>query len=166
MSRIWTAASSVTRGSPRTVLAGAVTALALAGCVGRLPVVTAPVSSLGSAAPASPAGTASGGPAAASEPAPAGSRLPAGFPVMPGARAEGLPGDGTVIARWSTTAVGSAAYDYYLTALPQHGYAIVGLYPSERAALIRFDGPGGSVWQLLAEQVGNGTLVTLQTDRP
>jgi hypothetical protein len=91
--------------------------------------------------------------------------LPAAFPVMPGAVAVDLPDDPTLIARWTIATVGSAAYDFYSAALLQEGYPIVGLYPAEHAALIRFQGPGGTVWQLVAEQVGEGTQITVQTDR-
>jgi hypothetical protein len=91
--------------------------------------------------------------------------LPRGFPVMPLATAAPLPSDATVIAVWTSDHLGSAAYDFYVSALPAVGYRIIGLYPAERAALIRFNGPGG-VWQILAEQIGGGTRVTLQTDRP
>jgi hypothetical protein len=92
--------------------------------------------------------------------------LPAGFPVMPGAVAAELPSDSTVIARWTVAEVGSAAYDFYASALPRAGFRVVGLYPAERAALIRLDAPAGAVWQLLAEQVGGETRITVQTDRP
>lgn len=92
--------------------------------------------------------------------------LPRGFPVMPEATAAPLPSDATVIAVWTSDHIGSAAYDFYASALPAVGYRIIGLYPAERAALIRFSGPGGVVWQILAEQIGGSTRVTLQTDRP
>lgn len=92
--------------------------------------------------------------------------LPAGFPVMPGATPAGLPEDQTLIARWTINAVGSAAYDFYSSALPAGGFPIVGLYPAERGALIRFTVPDGAVWQVVADQVGNATQITVQTDRP
>jgi len=94
------------------------------------------------------------------------STLPAGFPVMPGADPSRLPDDASVVARWTVPVVGSAAYDFYVKALPEAGLTIVGTYPSERAALIRFRDPGGRIWQLLAELVGDRTQVTVQTDRP
>jgi hypothetical protein len=95
-----------------------------------------------------------------------GPTLSPGFPVMDGAQPAQLPDDTTVVARWRVPVVGSAAYDFYMRALPDAGYAIVGAYPAERAALIRFRGREGRIWQLLAELVGDRTQVTVQTDRP
>ena len=94
------------------------------------------------------------------------STLPAGFPVMPDADPSRLPDDASVVARWTVPVVGSAAYDFYVDKLPIAAFTIVGTYPSERAALIRFRDPRGRVWQLLAELVGDRTQVTVQTDRP
>lgn len=99
-------------------------------------------------------------------PAPARPTLPPGFPLMPGSVSAGLPDDPTVVARWTVPAVGSAAYDFYRRALPEAGLAIVGTYPTERAALVRFRDSGGMLWQMLAELAGNRTQVTVQTDRP
>ena len=92
--------------------------------------------------------------------------LPESFPVMPGAVAAELPADPTVIARWTVDRVGSAAYDFYAAALPKAGFRVAGLYPAERAAIIRFDAPDGEIWQLLAEQVGDGTRITVRMDQP
>jgi hypothetical protein len=94
------------------------------------------------------------------------STLPAGFPVMPDADPSHLPNDASVVARWMVPVVGSAAYDFYVKELPAAGFTIVGTYPSERAALIRFRDPRGRIWQLLVELVGDRTQVTVQTDRP
>jgi hypothetical protein len=94
------------------------------------------------------------------------STLPAGLPVMPEANPNRLPNDASVVARWTVPVVGSAAYDFYVKELPEAGFTIVGTYPSERAALIRFRDQGGRIWQLLAELVGDRTQVTVQTDRP
>jgi hypothetical protein len=85
---------------------------------------------------------------------------------MSGAEPAQLPADVTVVARWTVPVVGSAAYDFYSGALPDAGYAIVGSYPSERAALIRFRDPAGQIWQLVAELIGDGTRITVQTDQP
>ena len=98
--------------------------------------------------------------------APTRTELPPGFPVMSGAEPAKLPADVTIVARWTVPVVGSAAYDFYSGALPDAGYAIVGSYPSERAALIRFRDPAGQIWQLVAELIGDGTRITIQTDRP
>jgi hypothetical protein len=92
--------------------------------------------------------------------------IPSGFPVMAGAEPAPLPNDPTVIARWTVPDVGSAAYDFYTRALPERGFEIVGAYPAERAALIRFRDPSGAILQLLAELVGDQTQITLQRDRP
>ena len=94
------------------------------------------------------------------------STLPPGFPVMPNADPSRLPNDASVVARWTVPGVGRAAYDFYAEELPKAGFTIVGTYPSERAALIRFRDPRGRIWQLLAELVGDRTQVTVQTDRP
>ena len=94
------------------------------------------------------------------------STLPLGFPVMPDADPSRLPNDASAVARWTVPVVGSAAYDFYLEELPKAGFTIVGTYPSERAALIRFRDPRGRIWQLLAELVGDRTQITVQTDRP
>jgi len=85
---------------------------------------------------------------------------------MPEADPSRLPDDASVVARWTVPMVGSAAYDFYMKELPEAGFTIVGTYPSERAALIRFRDPRGRIWQLLAELVGDRTQVTVQTDRP
>lgn len=92
--------------------------------------------------------------------------LPESFPVMPGAVAAELPADPTAIARWTVDRVGSAAYDFYVAALPKAGFRVAGLYPAERAAIIRFDAPDGEIWQLLAEQIGDATRITVRTDQP
>jgi hypothetical protein len=93
--------------------------------------------------------------------------LPSGFPIPAGA----VPGqppaeDPSLIAQWTLDEVGSGPYDYYLAALPVAGYRIVGSYPAEDAALVRFEVAPGTVWQLLLERAGNATRVTVQTDRP
>jgi len=85
---------------------------------------------------------------------------------MRGAKPDPVPDDVTLIARWTVPVIGSAAYDFYTRALPDAGFAIVGAYPAERAALIRFRDRTGTIWQLLAELVGDRTKVTIQTDRP
>src|SRR5436309_13721656 len=88
--------------------------------------------------------------------------IPTGFPIMAGSQPAPLPDDATLIARWAVPVVGSAAYDFYTRALPAAGFEIVGAYPSERAALIRFRDRAGTIWQLLAELVGDRTQVTIQ----
>lgn len=93
--------------------------------------------------------------------------LPSGFPVALGAAPQQPPAeDPSVVAQWLLDAVGSGPYDYYLAALPAAGYLIVGRYPAEQAALVRFEIAPGTIWQLLLEGTGNGTRITVQTDRP
>jgi hypothetical protein len=92
--------------------------------------------------------------------------LPPGFPTMADAEPSRLPDDASVVARWTVPVVGSAAYDFYLRTLPDAGFTVVGTYPSERAALIRFQDSKGRIWQLVAELVGDRTQITVQTDRP
>lgn len=84
---------------------------------------------------------------------------------MPDAEAATLPDDPTVVARWTVPQVGSAVYDWYVNALPRAGFEIVGTYPAERAALIRFRDSSGTIWQLLAELTRDRTQISVQTDR-
>ncbi len=93
--------------------------------------------------------------------------LPPGFPVPADAVALPLPADDpSVIARWMLNVEGSAPYESYLEALPAAGYPIVGRYPADQAALVRFEVSIGTIWQLLLEHRDGGTRVTLRTDRP
>ena len=93
--------------------------------------------------------------------------LPAGFPVLPGAVAVPAPADDpSVIARWMLATEGSGPYQALLEALPAAGFPVVGGYPADQAALIRFEVRGGTIWQVLLEHRAGGTLVTVQTDRP
>lgn len=102
----------------------------------------------------------------AATPSPPDAKLPPRFPVMPNAHSAQLPDDPGVVARWTVEQLGSAAYDWYVAALPDAGFEILGTYPTERAALIRFRDSGGRTWQLLAELVDERTQISLQTDRP
>jgi hypothetical protein len=117
---------------------------------------------------ASPTEAASTAPPAEPGATPSGLRvkLPAGFPVMPSAESARLPNDPGVVARWTVNQVGSGPYDWYVDALPAAGFEIVGTYPSERAALIRFRDATARVWQLLLELAGDQTQISVQTDRP
>ena len=93
--------------------------------------------------------------------------LPSGFPVLPGAVAVVPPGaDPHLIARWQTDQPGSAAYDYYVVALREAGYPIVGLYPGGGVALIRFREPGGGIWQLIAYGGPGPMTIEVRLDRP
>ncbi len=93
--------------------------------------------------------------------------LPAGFPVLPGAVSLPPPADDpSVIARWTLPTEGSGPYEALLAALPGAGLPIVGAYPADQAALIRFTVAPGVIWQVILEHRDGGTLVTVQTDRP
>ena len=75
-------------------------------------------------------------------------------------------GGATVIARWTAAQTGAGPFDYYVAALPAAGYHVVGTYPSETTALIRFEATAGTIWQLLLEEAQGGTRITIRTDRP
>lgn len=94
--------------------------------------------------------------------------LPTGFPVLPGAVPVPMSDDDTgLIAEWSSDQLGSAAYDFYVAALPDAGYPIVGLYPGGEVALIRFRAPGGAIWQMVSRGgVGGAIIIEIRLDRP
>ena len=111
------------------------------------------------ASSASPAGT-------SSSPGPR-RPLPTGFPVLPGATAIQLPVDDPgLIGLWETHEQGSAAYDFYVDALPAAGYPIVGLYPGGGVALIRFNAEA-EIWQMVAHGTADGQVaIEIRLDRP
>lgn len=111
----------------------------------------------------SPAGTASTSPPTV-ERVP----LPSGFPVPSGAVPEAMPdSDPGLVGLWSTDAQGSAAYDFYVTALPAAGFEIVGLYPGGEFAIIRFRLPDGENWQVVAHDGEGGRVaIEVRLDRP
>ena len=94
--------------------------------------------------------------------------LPSGFPVLPGAIPVPPPDDDPgLIAVWESDQAGSAAYDFYVDALPAAGYPIVGLYPGGAVALIRFRVPDGQVWQMVAHGMTDRTVaIEVRLDRP
>lgn len=94
--------------------------------------------------------------------------LPSGFPVLPGAVGVPMPsGDPGLVGLWESDQLGSAAYDFYVTALPETGYPIVGLYPGGDVALIRFSVPGGEIWQMVAHGTADGRVaIEVRLDRP
>ena len=94
--------------------------------------------------------------------------LPGGFPVLPGADAVPIPsGDPGLIGLWESDRLGSAAFDFYATALPEAGYPIVGLYPGGDIALIRFSVPGGGIWQMVAHGTDDCRVaIEVRLDRP
>ena len=94
--------------------------------------------------------------------------LPSGFPVSADAVAVAMAADDPgLIGLWESDQVGSAAYDFYVDALPTSGYPIVGLYPGGDVALIRFRAPDGGIWQLIAHaSPDGGTMIEVRLDRP
>jgi hypothetical protein len=94
--------------------------------------------------------------------------LPADFPVMPGAGPAPIPDDDPgLIALWEGDQPGSEAYDFYAAALPAAGYRIVGLYPGDEVALIRFAIPSGEIWQVVVRPAaGNRIATEVRLDRP
>lgn len=95
-------------------------------------------------------------------------QLPDAFPVMPGAVSVPLSEDDPgLIARWESDEVGSAAYDFYATALPEAGYPVIGLYPGGEGAVIRFGMPAGEVWQMVLLGLPEGrSAIEVRVDRP
>lgn len=95
-------------------------------------------------------------------------QLPDAFPVMPGALSVPLPEDDPgLIASWQSDRLGSAAYDFYVAALPAAGYPIVGLYPGGEVAVIRFRMPEGEIWQMVARGTPEGKVaIEIRLDRP
>jgi hypothetical protein len=93
--------------------------------------------------------------------------LPIGFPVMAGAVRMPLPADDPgLIALWESDQIGSAAYDFYVAALPSAGYPIIGLYPGGGVALIRFRAQG-EIWQVAARGAADGRVaIEVRLDRP
>jgi hypothetical protein len=93
--------------------------------------------------------------------------LPSGFPVMDGAVPMPLPaGDPGLIALWESAKAGSAAYDFYVAALPTARYEIVGLYPGGGVALIRFRAQG-EIWQVVMHGATDGQVaIEVRLDRP
>ena len=149
--------------TPRFALAAAAALAVLAGgCAASPADSTTPQPSTSAPTPGATAASPSVPASAATRPA-----LPAGFPVLPDASPVAPPNDdATVIARWTAAQTGSGPFDYYVAALPAAGYHVVGTYPSETTALIRFEPTAGTIWQLLLEEAQGGTRITIRTDRP
>lgn len=97
----------------------------------------------------------------------ASSMVPSGFPVLPGAAPVQMPRDDPgLIELWESDQPGSAAYDFYVNALPAAGYPIVGLYPGGAFAIIRFRAPAGGVWQIVVRGTPEGRVaIELRIDR-
>ena len=94
--------------------------------------------------------------------------LPSAFPVLEGAVPEPMPDDDVgLIGLWTSDRVGSAAYDFYVMALPAAGYPIIGLYPGGEFAQIRFAVADGAIWQMVAHGgLSGGVTIEIRQDRP
>ena len=94
--------------------------------------------------------------------------LPGGFPILPGAVPKPMPDDDPgLIGLWQSDELGSAAYDFFVAALPAAGYPIIGRYPGGEVALIRFGAPEGEIWQMVAHTAPDGRLaIEIRLDRP
>lgn len=114
--------------------------------------------------PSPPASVAVSAPASAEERAP----LPSGFPALAGATPLPLPSDDPgLVALWRSDLLGSAAYDFYLRALPAAGFRIVAAYPGGAAAVIRFSVPDGATWQVVIRAGPDQTVaIEVRLDRP
>jgi hypothetical protein len=93
--------------------------------------------------------------------------LPSGFPVLQGAVPMPLPRDDPEpIALWESDRLGSAAYDFYVAALPAAGYQVIGLYPGGDVALIRFAVAHGVIWQVVVRGAADGrAAIEIRLDR-
>jgi hypothetical protein len=87
---------------------------------------------------------------------------------MPRATAVPMPQDDVgLIGVWESDQAGSAAYDFYLEALPAAGYPIIGRYPGSEVAVIRFRVPEGDIWQMVAHGTADGRVaIEIRLDRP
>lgn len=94
--------------------------------------------------------------------------LQPGFPVLPGAWPAPLEEqDPDLIAAWTSDQLGSAAYDFYVDALPAAGYSIDGLFPGGDFAIIRFRIADGVIWQIVIDgQIDDAVRIEVRLDRP
>jgi hypothetical protein len=122
----------------------------------------------GSPASASPAASVALDSSAPSSSAAVRRPLPAGIPVLAGAVPVPMPRDDPgLIGLWESDQVGSAAYDFYVDALPAARYPIVGLYPGGEVAIVRFEVPDGEVWQVVVHGAADGRVaIEIRLDRP
>ncbi len=149
----------------RMIWAAILLVLLVGGCsIRERPSASAAASASAGPSTAAPSPAPSVGPSATEGPRPT---LPPGFPVLPGAVAVELPADAPgLIGLWETDRLGSAAYDFYVEALPAAGHPIVGLYPGGGVALIRFQAQG-EVWQMVAHGTPDGPVaIEIRLDRP
>ena len=94
--------------------------------------------------------------------------LPPGFPVPPGASAAAMANDDLgLIGLWTTDAVGSTAYDFFVRALPAAGYTIKGAYAGDTVAQFLFITPSGATLQIdLSATPSLTTRIEVRLPRP
>lgn len=160
----------------RNALPAVLVAALLAGCAGPGSTATGPAPSADIAGGASAEGSGStasrpdspplnspspGSPPPAT-PAPT---MPAGFPVHP-SMVEETP-EPRFIASWTSDALPSDVYDYYLAELVAAGFVIDVEGPGGEAAILRFHAPDGTPFQLnLLGYVGRPVEVHLGPPHP
>ena len=92
--------------------------------------------------------------------------VPSGLPVMPGAQAADPPTQPGSIAHWTVDAIGPDVYNYYLDALPDAGFAILGRFPGGNVAIIRFATPDGDRFDLALVGEGDRDQVRISLRLP
>ena len=104
---------------------------------------------------------------AASDPiGPARATLPPGFPMMDEAEPAQLdPDDPGMIGHWYVPLAGHEVYAFYESALPLAGFRVIGLYPGDIGAIIRFD-DGTRILQVYMTGDLEQTDLILRTDQP
>ena len=136
---------------------GAVIAIALSLAACAPPATTNPASQGAPTATSAPIDSAS----VAATPLDA---VPDGYPVFPGA--ESVPPDLGSVARWFAPADGAEVNDFYERALPAAGFRIEQRFPGGAAAVIRFSGPDGQLFDVALTASGSGTQVDLRLAEP
>jgi hypothetical protein len=106
--------------------------------------------------------------ASASVPAPQRIPLPPGFPLPPGSAPQAMPNeDPGLIGLWTIDAGGSAAYNFFLQALPAAGFPISGAYAGDTVAQFLFTIPGGATLQIdLSSTKALTTRIGVRLPRP
>jgi hypothetical protein len=75
--------------------------------------------------------------------------------------------DPGLIGLWTSDAPGSAAYDFFIGALPAAGYPIQGAYAGGAVAQFRFATPAGATWEIdLTANPDLTTRIELRLPRP
>jgi hypothetical protein len=94
--------------------------------------------------------------------------LPVGFPIPPGASPVAMSNDDAgLIGLWTTEAVGSTVYDFFVRALPAAGYRIKGAYAGDTVAQFLFTAPSGGTLQIdLYLNPNTTTRIEVRLPRP